>query len=251
HCHKQPKYNDGTIIHPYCGKSCVQKAAAARVTQTPSRPRKDGCLLCGTSIKRGVFCSQACASKAENQAPLLLEVPNGHDKFQSVADQFKTSWRCQTPCPTVRRVYKVVCSRSSTNMYETYRDQVEARGNFVASGRSPGNENRRWHGTKRQCLLGDNGNTTLCSSSSCSLCGIIRNSYSLKLCRQPALLCSFGAGIYTSSTSSKSNGYSSNGTHSNLKAILLNKVVVGRGHKMTYSGLGLTAPPSGYDSKIS
>jgi len=61
------------------------------------------------------------------------------------------------------------------------RASVEARGKFAAAGRSAGNENRRWHGTTRECLLGENGNTALCSSTSCSLCGIIRTSYSLNL----------------------------------------------------------------------
>lgn len=58
----------------------------------------------------------------------------------------------------------------------------------------------------------------------------------------------FGAGIYTSSTSSKSNDYSNNVKPSRQKAILLNKVVVGKGYKMTQDNTTLTAPPPGYDS---
>ena len=58
----------------------------------------------------------------------------------------------------------------------------------------------------------------------------------------------FGAGIYTSSTSSKSNDYSNNIKPSKLKAILLNKVVVGKGYKMMQDNTNLTAPPTGYDS---
>lgn len=58
----------------------------------------------------------------------------------------------------------------------------------------------------------------------------------------------FGAGIYTSSTSSKSNDYSNNVKPSNLKAILLNKVVVGKGYKMMQDNTRMTAPPTGYDS---
>ena len=72
-----------------------------------------------------------------------------------------------------------VCSHLIS--FGTNRTSVESRGKFAATGRSPGNENRRWHGTTRECLLGDNGNTTLCSSTSCSLCSIIRTSYSLNL----------------------------------------------------------------------
>ena len=46
----------------------------------------------------------------------------------------------------------------------------------------------------------------------------------------------------------RSDDYSDNVTKSNLKAILLNKVVVGKGCKMTHDNTTLTAPPAGYDS---
>ncbi|OAX41486.1 ADP-ribosylation [Rhizopogon vinicolor AM-OR11-026] len=259
-CHKQPKYNDGTTTHSYCGKTCAQKAKAAGTTaaqpiqlskSSRSSPVKNGCLMCGKAVKRkGHFCSQACTSKAEKSAPSVLEVPQGHDTFKSVADQFKTSWRHQTPCPTVRRVHKVITSPASIAKYEAYRAAVEARGNFAASGRSAGNENRRWHGTTRECNLGDNGNGTLCSSQTCSLCCIIRTSYNLNLFGKKTGWGRFGHGIYTSSTSSKSNDYSSNVNPSGLKAMLLNKVVVGKGYKMTQDNTSLTAPPSGYDSVL-
>lgn len=78
----------------------------------------------------------------------------------------------------------------------------------------------------------------------------------------------FGSGIYTSSTSSKygpttsshaitqsdfgafdrSDDYSENKLASNLKAVMLNKVVVGKGCKLTNNQPTLTAPPAGYDS---
>ena len=58
----------------------------------------------------------------------------------------------------------------------------------------------------------------------------------------------FGSGVYTSSTSSKSNDYSRNVGHSQQKAMLLNKVVVGKGYKITQDNTTLTAPPQGYDS---
>jgi hypothetical protein len=46
----------------------------------------------------------------------------------------------------------------------------------------------------------------------------------------------------------RSNDYSSNVASSPLKAILLNKVVVGKGYKMTQDSTSLSAPPNGYDS---
>lgn len=255
-CHKQPKYNDGTTTHSYCSKTCAQKAKAAGTSAAvqpiqPANPTANGCLLCGKAVKgKGHFCSQACTSRAEKSAPGLLEVPQGHDTFKSVADQFKTSWRHQTPCPTVRRVHKVIVSPASIAKYDAYRAAVESRGNFVAAGRSAGNENRRWHGTTRECNLGDNGNSMLCSSQTCSLCCILRTSYNLNLFGKKTGWGRFGHGIYTSSTSSKSNDYSTNVNSSKLKAILLNKVIVGKGYKMTQDNTSLTTPPTGYDSVL-
>ncbi|KAG2118511.1 ADP-ribosylation [Suillus cothurnatus] len=255
HCHKQPKYSDGTTTHSYCSKTCAQKAKAAGTSAAQpiqsANPTTNGCLLCGKAVKgKGHFCSQACTSRAEKSAPGLLEVPQGHDTFKSVADQFKTSWRHQTPCPTVRKVHKVIALPASIAKYEAYRAAVEGRGNFVAAGRSAGNENRRWHGTTRECNLGENGNSTLCSSQTCSLCCILRTSYNLNLFGKKTGWGRFGHGIYTSSTSSKSNDYSTNVNPSKLKAILLNKVVVGKGYKMTQDNTSLTAPPAGYDSVL-
>lgn len=250
YCRQQPKYSDGSTTHSFCSKTCAQSAKSMGAVPAPAKPVKNGCLLCGGPTNKGHFCGQACSSKAEKKAPILIEVSQGHDTFKSVADQFKASWRHQTPCPAVQRVYKVIGHPSSIAKYEAYRAQVEARGNFLAAGRSSGNENRRWHGTTRECLLGDNGNSNLCSSQSCSLCGIIRTSYSLSLFGKKTGWGRFGAGIYTSSTSSKSNDYSHNTKPSNLKAILLNKVVVGKGYKMTQDNTNMTAPPPGHDSVL-
>jgi hypothetical protein len=113
YCHKQPKYNDGKTTHSFCGKTCAQQAKATGATgasgasgggATPAasksvgsrlnplntvltalrfRPLSNGCLLCGKAAKKGCFCSQACAAKAEKNAPALLEVPTGHDTFKS------------------------------------------------------------------------------------------------------------------------------------------------------------------------
>jgi hypothetical protein len=46
----------------------------------------------------------------------------------------------------------------------------------------------------------------------------------------------------------RSNDYSRNVTTSPFKAILLNKVVVGTGYKMTQDSRSMPGPPSGYDS---
>jgi len=63
----------------------------------------------------------------------------------------------------------------------------------------------------------------------------------------------YGSGIYTSATSSKSNDYSENrqtAVRSPWKAVLLNKVVVGKGFRIKTNSDKLTAPPAGYDSVL-
>ena len=147
-----------------------------------------------------------------------------------------------------------------------FSDSVEGRGHFTAVNRPPGNENRRWHGTRRKCTLGDKGCTTFCSDIQCSLCCIVKTSFDLAHFGKKTSWGRFGAGIYTSSTSSKfvshfsvrqdlslmmvsrANDYSSTDSSSPLKAILLNKVVVGKGYKILHDNPAMTAPPSGYDS---
>ncbi|KJA16179.1 hypothetical protein HYPSUDRAFT_47605 [Hypholoma sublateritium FD-334 SS-4] len=211
------------------------------------------CLMCLQEPKmaHSHFCSQTCIDDAEGKGPMILEVPAGHVTFKNVSDQFKASWRhAGTVCPPVRRVYKILVPPASLAAYNAYKTGVEAKGQFASNGRSEGNENRRWHGTRRICNLGDKGHTQFCGAANCSLCNIIRTSYDISLFGKKTGWGRFGKGIYTSSTSSKSNDYSHNDCKSNLKAILLNKVVVGKGCKMTQDHTSLTTPPAGFDSVL-
>ncbi|KLO05182.1 ADP-ribosylation [Schizopora paradoxa] len=212
------------------------------------------CLLCRRApIEIGHFCSKTCALQARDQAPCLLVVPTTHNTFKDVRRQFKKSWRhTQKKCPHLRAVYKIVSSKKLNDDYEAYRTHIESQRNFVATGNSPGNERRRWHGTARECSLGDTGNVKPCFSQTCSLCGIIRSSFDVAFFGRKTGWGRFGRGIYTSSTSSKSDDYSQNNgqVQSQWKALLLNKVVVGRGHRLTQGDTTLTNPPIGFDSII-
>ncbi|KZT01538.1 ADP-ribosylation [Laetiporus sulphureus 93-53] len=286
-CKSRPQFTDGTRKHQFCSRTCASKHKPATpqrntinknaitnglcllpgcnkpafksangtgkyCTNAHKNLGETACLWCFQRPKQGTFhyCSRACAAEAQKHAIVLLEIPEGHAVYKSVAEQFKSSWRHATPCPTVRYIYKIVESKTSQDKYEQYKAAVESRGNFVAAGRPAGNENRRWHGTRRECTLGDNSNAQLCSSATCSLCCIIKTSFDLKFFAKKTGWGRFGAGIYTSSTSSKSNDYSQNITASPYKAVLLNKVVVGKGHKLTMDKPSLTAPPAGFDSVL-
>jgi len=213
---------------------------------------EQGCISCRTdpSIDKSVLC-QACYDDALSRAPALIQVPNDHKNYKSVVRQFKHTWRHKTTCPEVKAVYKIVVADASMTQYQEYLDSVEARGNFASMGKSPGNENRRWHGTRRKCRLGDTGYQTFCADTECALCCIIRTSFDLKFFKAATGWGRFGRGIYTTSTSSKSNDYSKNlDVNSEWKALLLNKVVVGNGMKLSQDDTSLTEPPPGYDSVL-
>jgi len=218
---------------------------------THRRWGETGCISCRIAPRNGtdVLCLP-CYGKALRKAPVLIEVPDDHDNYRNVAMQFQQSWRHETACPEVRAVYKVINTAASLKKYEKYLDGVEAKGNFAAAGGSPGNENRRWHGTRRKCKIGDKGFTAFCTDANCALCCIIKTSFDLKFFRGATGWGRFGAGIYTSSTSSKSNDYSRNESNSKWKALLLNKVVVGKGKKLTQDDTTLTKPPAGHDSVL-
>ncbi|KAL1675888.1 hypothetical protein EV122DRAFT_217581 [Schizophyllum commune] len=247
-CHQRAKFHDGKKSYRYCGKICA--AAAAVQAGAPNEDKI--CLMCRKAEKqpRSHFCSKTCVEEAEKKGPAILEVPVGHVTFISVADQFKQSWRHAKPCPPVRRVYKILAPHASLGSYNAYKAAVEARGNFKQQGMAEGNECRRWHGTTRECLLGDKGHTQFCGSPNCPLCNIIKTSFALSHFGNKTGWGRFGKGIYTSSTSSKSNDYSSNKTRSPLKSILLNKVIVGKGFKMLHDEPTLTSPPAGCDSVL-
>ncbi|KAF7336996.1 PARP catalytic domain-containing protein [Mycena venus] len=267
----KPNAKGGTCHAPGCQKPAHTNANGTSGSYCCLAHKTLGetiCLMCKQAPKQpqSHFCGAACADDAEKNGPMILEIPAGHVTFKSVADQFKVfsllvnklvlttvqaSWRhTGKNCPPVRRVYKIVATQATQASYKAYQTAVESAGHFVASGRSPGNENRRWHGTRRECNLGDKGHTQFCASTKCSLCCIIKSSFDISLWGTKTGWGRFGKGIYTSSTSSKSNDYSHNDCSSSFKAILLNKVIVGKGCKLTHDSVSLTAPPAGYDSVL-
>lgn len=212
------------------------------------------CLICGAKPQhqRALICSMACDEKVRLRGHKIMRIPYDHASHKSIVNQFESSWRhTGKKCPAVKHVYLIVSPKLVVDRYEAYRERVEARGNFAATGRSAGNENRRWHGTRRECDLGEDGQTEPCTLPTCSLCKIVRESFDLRFFKGRTGWGRFGRGIYTSSTSSKSDDYACDATaQSSLKSMILAKVVVGRGCKMRYDDTTLTAPPLGYDSVL-
>ncbi|EGC34464.1 hypothetical protein DICPUDRAFT_88311 [Dictyostelium purpureum] len=114
---------------------------------------------------------------------------------------------------------------------------------------TPGNENRRFHGTKINCFLGLDGNITTCDSTSCYVCRIINESYRLPPLTNRTFQ-RFGAGVYLSATSSKSNDYCKSVNNNEYKYMFLNNVLIGRGKKLKTNNKSLTSPSPGFDSVL-
>lgn len=211
YCHKRPKLKN----FPQCGQTCRVKA-------------RNACLMCHSRPKNGryQFCGRKCRENARTQAPLILEVPRGHTTFDMVVRKFQNSWKIGQS-PSVNKVYKVVENADFLVQYDKYL-------------KKHGNECFRYHGTERGCRLGDDGHTTLCNSSSCSVCSILKTSFQVKLARSSG---AFGAGVYTSAASNKSANYTTSGI------MFLNKVVLGNVHHVSQFA-DVNSCPRGYQSVV-
>ena len=136
-------------------------------------------------------------------------------------------------------------------MLDKYRDELEKKHNFIAQGKSAGNENRRWHGTMRDCNIGNPGEkrAKFCRSSNCSICSIFQSSFDLIKFGQHTNFGKFGEAIYTSATSSKASDYITERSGP-YHSFILAKVALGRCKTLTVQDTTLRAAPPGYDSVI-
>ncbi|KAG8986571.1 hypothetical protein FRB93_005233 [Tulasnella sp. JGI-2019a] len=164
----------------------------------------------------------------------LTKLDQTEHEYSSACYQFATSWRHpNTPRPNVQFVYKVQYDPDLHKRYQSYLSRV-------------GNEQQLFHCTRRICQVGDPGeNTALCNDTNCSLCRILRSSFSVQYARSTGM---FGSGIYSSATSSKASLYSRNTVRSNYNAMLLVRVAVGKMYCTDVADRGREAPPAGYDS---
>ncbi|KAM7496464.1 hypothetical protein LguiA_020878 [Lonicera macranthoides] len=99
---------------------------------------------------------------------------------------FNTGW--PKKAPNIIRILKVHNSSKILTRFEEYRERVKSRAAPNCALRLPderciadGNELMRFHCATFLCDLGQNGNSTLCSSPYCSVCGIIRSGFSPKM----------------------------------------------------------------------
>ncbi|KAI0002452.1 hypothetical protein BJV74DRAFT_765325, partial [Russula compacta] len=180
-------------------------------------------------------------------APTILEIPSGNAKYQDVVKQFTDQWKHLTQVPTVIKLWRIYGDRSVLDRFSRYQREVERR-----TGLPGGNTRRRFHGTARACSLGDTPlDSVLCQNRACTTCKIIGSSFQIARTRGRTNVGQFGAGIYTSATSSQANDYYSDaGSGSPNRTMLLNDVVIGKTVKLTKTDQSLTQPPAGFDAVI-
>lgn len=225
-------------------------SAAPSITPSASSLIERLCIQCNKSesAEDSCFCGSECVLAAREGAPKIVPLPPAHYMFRRIQDRFSSQWLHPTSKPILQYIYMIVSTEDSDRMYRAYRSGVEAVGNFVEQGLKEGNEQYRWHGAPRECKVGDPGNKTLCDSTSCPLCCIIKKSYDVD--KFGPRWGRFGKGIYTSDTSSKSNDYAKNLKESEWSALLLNNVIVGRAFSTKTNKDTLLQPPPNCDSVL-
>lgn len=188
----------------FCSRGCRDANLANAATLPKVRGPKcanKGCQQPSWNGVDGEFCSKKCKA-ANHQAFCTVASSN---EYNDVAAQFQAKWRTGS-VPPIRAIYKI---HACNSVVVSYQRKCSAIGNVPLKdknfSRSPGNQNRRFHGTKMACSF---VNGTPCASSGCSACSIIREGFKIKhLSKNTGNRGFFGPGHYTSSTSSTAKGY--------------------------------------------
>ncbi len=211
---------------PFCSKSCAtlcrgqgcRNAAAAAAASSSGAAAfcsvkcsgRAPCVVCGGVVDKGLsVCSTACAKSQRAKVSPGLGIAllaSQSAQFVSVRDQFLSKWST-APRPQVEKIYVVNVSQSLLDRYNAYKEGVISRSGsrpsvqkgFGAGG--PGNEQRRFHGTSVKCGFKKDA---MCSNGKCAMCCIMRDGFKLAKANSAGY---YGGGVYSSSTSSKSDVY--------------------------------------------
>ncbi|EEU45273.1 uncharacterized protein NECHADRAFT_80791 [Fusarium vanettenii 77-13-4] len=106
---------------------------------------------------------------------------------------------------------------------------------------------RRYHGTRRACLIGETGQVLEpCDNSECGVCGILKHSFKIPRGRGGSM---FGNGVYSTTISSKADMFAENHhIHSTLHAVFICRVVTNRPQYLRHPDNYRTRPDPGFDS---
>ncbi|KAH0584895.1 hypothetical protein H2248_008173 [Termitomyces sp. 'cryptogamus'] len=111
-------------------------------------------------------------------------------------------------------------------------------------------EDMLFHGTTRSCLLvEDDFRTCCCGNEDCSLCEIVESSFDIAHSGAKNSFSRFGAGVYTTSCSSKADDYVHNEADDAVfNVMLVCRVVSGRRFYPFVNMRELAEPPPGFHS---
>ncbi|CAI2174729.1 1670_t:CDS:2 [Funneliformis geosporum] len=256
------KENDVTVLNSlWCSKRCRNKTPNWKSLVKS----QELCLKCKevyAPFKKD-FCAK-CEEWVNWNGPCVFKLSKTSEKYEDVSNQFENSWKhVSKVLPRIHTIYKLFLDEQIKSQYNEHRENIEKlrklEGRPFPKGdgkrlMTKGNEQRRFHGTIMECLLGIETDT-LCSNLKCAVCGIITEGYKLEYAKSSRFGCQkFGEGIYFSGTSSKSDDF--NGKSLKIfegikyKVMFLNKVIVGRTFELIQADKSLTGPPKNYDSVV-
>eukprot|EP00005_Dracoamoeba_jomungandri_P009850 CAMPEP_0174275268 /NCGR_PEP_ID=MMETSP0439-20130205/59730_1 /TAXON_ID=0 /ORGANISM="Stereomyxa ramosa, Strain Chinc5" /LENGTH=646 /DNA_ID=CAMNT_0015367353 /DNA_START=988 /DNA_END=2928 /DNA_ORIENTATION=- len=176
--------------------------------------------------------------------------------YQHVEAQFYKKWLHKKDIGKLVSILKISPAGELVENYRNYQQKIiSMRPEFAEKGYGyggPGNEQRRFHGTKRVCELGEVGTVPqFCDNDGCYLCKICTGGFELSGAGKNFGWLRFGKGIYLTSTSSKSDDYAKTlNPQLNTRVLLLCSAIVGRGKKLLDGDKTLTSAPEGYDSVL-
>ncbi|KAJ0836458.1 putative transcription factor C2H2 family [Helianthus annuus] len=180
----------------------------------------------------------------------VTELLEGDSSRKIVELIYKTSWSKSHPnSGGIERILKVHNMQRTLSEFEEHRESVKVKASKLQKKHprclADGNELLRFHGTLVECNLGLNGSSSLCQSSNCNVCQILRHGFSIKKTNNKNV---GGPGVFTTSTSQRA--FDALGANNSLllrKALIVCRVIAGRVHK-PMENIQELANQSGFDS---
>ncbi|KAK1424474.1 hypothetical protein QVD17_19804 [Tagetes erecta] len=179
----------------------------------------------------------------------VTELLEGDSSRKIVELIYKTSWsKSHTNSGGIERILKVHNMQRTLSEFEEHRETVKVKASKLQKKHprclADGNELLRFHGTFVECNLGLNGSSSLCQSSNCNVCQVLRHGFSIKKINKQNVV----PGVFTTSTSQRAfHALGVNNSSLLRKALIVCRVIAGRVHKPLENIQDL-ANQSGFDS---
>lgn len=180
----------------------------------------------------------------------VTELNEGDSSRKIVELIYKTSWsKSHTNSGGIERILKVHNMQRTLSEFEEHRETVKVRASKLQKKHprclADGNELLRFHGTLVECNLGLNGSSSLCQSTNCNVCQILRRGFSVKKNGNNKNVV---GSVFTTSTSQRAFEAIDVNNGSNMrKALIVCRVIAGRVHK-PLENIQELANQSGFDS---